>query len=118
MKTNGGFPNCGGSIDGAHIPIITPTESHDHYLNRKGCYSLIFQDVCGHKYAFRDMIIRWQGRVHDAGALANSGIFQRGESDLSQLAEKKVMLLDQETFLLVVFLADAGYSMKPCPLKP
>jgi hypothetical protein len=40
-----GFPNCGGAIDGTHIPIIAPSESHGDYLNRKGYYSLIMQGV-------------------------------------------------------------------------
>ncbi|XP_046565389.1 protein ANTAGONIST OF LIKE HETEROCHROMATIN PROTEIN 1-like [Haliotis rubra] len=38
-----GFPNCVGSIDGSHIPIIAPNFSHGDYLNRKGFYSLILQ---------------------------------------------------------------------------
>jgi hypothetical protein len=35
-----GFPNCGGAINGTHIPIIAPSESHGDYLNRKDYYSL------------------------------------------------------------------------------
>jgi hypothetical protein len=45
-----GFLNCGGAIDGTHIPIIAPSESHGDYLNRKDYYSLIMQGVCGNKY--------------------------------------------------------------------
>jgi hypothetical protein len=47
-----GFPNCGGAIDGTHIPIFAPSESHGDYLNRKGYYSLIMQGVCDNKYIF------------------------------------------------------------------
>ena len=58
-----GFPICGGAIDGTHIPIIGPVESHGDYLNRKGYYSLIMQGVCDNKYIFRDINIGWPGRV-------------------------------------------------------
>jgi hypothetical protein len=40
-----GFPNCGGAIDGTHISIIAPSESHGDYLNRKDYYSLIMQHL-------------------------------------------------------------------------
>jgi hypothetical protein len=75
-----GFPNCGGAIDGTHIPIIAPSESHGDYLNRKGYYSLIMQGVCDNKYIFRDINIGWPGRVHDARVFVNSEIFHKGET--------------------------------------
>jgi len=31
-----GFPNCGGAIDGTHIPIEAPQDSPSDYHNRKG----------------------------------------------------------------------------------
>lgn len=31
-----GFPQCFGVIDGLHIPIIAPKDSHTDYYNRKG----------------------------------------------------------------------------------
>jgi len=40
-----GFPMCAGAIDGTHIPIIAPKESHTDYVNRKGYHSIIMQAV-------------------------------------------------------------------------
>ena len=34
---------CGGAIDGTHIPILAPNESHADYVNRKGYHSIIMQ---------------------------------------------------------------------------
>jgi hypothetical protein len=75
-----GFPNCGGAINGTHIPIIAPSESHGDYLNRKDYYSLIMQGVCDNKYIFRDINIGWPGRVHDARVFVNSEFFQKAET--------------------------------------
>ena len=75
-----GFPNCGGAIDGTHIPIIALSESHGDYLNRKGYYSLIMQGVCDNKYISRDINIGCSGRVHDARVFVNSEIFHKGET--------------------------------------
>ena len=34
------FPQCFGTIDGLHIPIIAPKDSHTDYCNRKGSIPL------------------------------------------------------------------------------
>uniref|UniRef100_A0A8C3H6F6 DDE Tnp4 domain-containing protein n=1 Tax=Chrysemys picta bellii TaxID=8478 RepID=A0A8C3H6F6_CHRPI len=33
-----GFPNCGGAIDGTHIPILAPDHQASQYINRKGYF--------------------------------------------------------------------------------
>jgi len=38
-----GFPHCGGTIDGTHIPIEAPQDSPSDYHNRKGLHSVILQ---------------------------------------------------------------------------
>ena len=76
-----GFPNCGGEIDGCHIPFKAPENSHADYLNRKGLYSLILQGVCDYKYGFTHINIGWPGRVHDARVFANSEIFPKVDKE-------------------------------------
>ena len=41
--TRWGYPGCGGSIDGTHIPVIAPQHNHTEYFNRKGWHSVILQ---------------------------------------------------------------------------
>ena len=72
-----GFPMCLGAVDGTHIPILAPTESHTDYVNRKGRHSIIMQAVVDCYYLFRDIVVGWPGSVHDACVLSNSGIFKR-----------------------------------------
>lgn len=44
------FPQCGGAIDGTHIPITAPPEYSANYFNRKSFYSIIMQVVVDHAY--------------------------------------------------------------------
>ncbi len=114
-----GFPNCGGAIDGTHIPIIAPVDSHGDYLNRKGYYSLLLQGVCDHKYIFRDINIGWPGRVHDARVFANSELFLKGENSLLfPNWIRRVQLPDRESTMPIVLLADPAYPLKPWLMKP
>jgi len=66
-----GFPNCGGVIDGTHIPIIAPQLHHTNYHNRKGYYLIVAQVVCDHEYKVMNIAAGWPGRVHDARVLVN-----------------------------------------------
>ena len=62
-----GLPNCVGSIDGPHIPIIAPQEYHCDYFNRKGWHSLLLQAVVDGKGRF------WN--LHDATVLGLSALW-------------------------------------------
>jgi hypothetical protein len=109
-----GFPNCGGAIDGTHIPIIALSESHGDYLNRKGYYSLIMQGVCDNKYISRDINIGCPGRVHDARVFVNSEIFIKEKQVLcSRAGSREWHCLVKETQMPTVLLGDPAYPLKP-----
>jgi hypothetical protein len=114
-----GFPNCGGAIDGSHIPIKAPENSHGDYLNRKSWHSLILQGVCDHNYVFTDINIGWPGRVHDARVFANSEIDHKGENGtLFSKWTQTIVLQRGETDLPVAIIADPAYPLKPRIMKP
>ena len=50
FEERGGFPQCGGAIDGTHIPIIVPKDYPVSYYNRKGFYSMVMQAVYDHEF--------------------------------------------------------------------
>ncbi|XP_067394775.1 uncharacterized protein, partial [Emydura macquarii macquarii] len=72
-----GFPNCGGPIDGTHIPILAPAHLAPEYINRKGYFSMILQGLVDHRGRFTDNFVGWPGKVHDARVLHNSGLFSK-----------------------------------------
>ena len=114
-----GFPNCGGTIDGCHIPIKSPENSLDDYLNRKGRYSLILQGVCDNKYVLTDINIGWPGRVHDVRVFANSAFFHKGENGtLFPKWTKKIVIQRGGIDLPETILADPAYPLKPWIMKP
>ena len=66
FKSNHGFPQCVGAVDGTHIPIISPNAD---YYNRKGWHSVILQGTVDHTGRFIVVYVGWPGRVHDARVL-------------------------------------------------
>lgn len=59
-------PQCVGTIDGSHIPVIAPEEYPRDYYNRKGWHSIVLQAVVDGKVLFWDVCIGYPGSVHDA----------------------------------------------------
>ena len=65
-----GFPGVIG------IQIQSPQNFAENYVNLKGFYSLILQEVCGHNLKFIDCFVRWPGSVHDARVLEKSSLYE------------------------------------------
>uniref|UniRef100_A0A8C8RP66 DDE Tnp4 domain-containing protein n=1 Tax=Pelusios castaneus TaxID=367368 RepID=A0A8C8RP66_9SAUR len=72
-----GFPNCGGAIDGTHIPILAPDHLATEYINRKGYFSMVLQALVDHRGRFTDINAGWSGKVHDARIFRNSGLYRK-----------------------------------------
>ncbi|XP_033100217.1 protein ANTAGONIST OF LIKE HETEROCHROMATIN PROTEIN 1-like [Anneissia japonica] len=64
-----GFPQCGGAIDGCHIPIISPSTYPADYYNRKGWHSVLLQRVVDHRYRFIDFDLVGLGNVMTPGSM-------------------------------------------------
>uniref|UniRef100_A0A8C0QIQ0 DDE Tnp4 domain-containing protein n=1 Tax=Chelonoidis abingdonii TaxID=106734 RepID=A0A8C0QIQ0_CHEAB len=87
-----GFPNCGGAIDGTHIPILAPPHLTSEYINRKGYFSMVLQALVDHRGRFTDIYTGWPGKVHD------------------------ITVGDVE--MPIVILGDPAYPLMPWLMKP
>ena len=54
---NRGFPQCIETIDGTHIPIITPKEQPDNYFNGTHFYSINVQVICDSRRRLSNYIV-------------------------------------------------------------
>ncbi|CAM5150761.1 unnamed protein product [Natator depressus] len=71
------FPNCGGTIDGTHIPILAPDHLANKYINHKGYFSMVLQALVDHKGRFTNINVEWLGKVHDARIFRNFGLLKQ-----------------------------------------
>ncbi|CAM4718891.1 unnamed protein product [Lepidochelys kempii] len=72
-----GFPNCGGVIDGTHIPILAPELQGSQYINRKGYFSMVLQALVNHNVRFTNVNVGCLGKVHDALIFRNAGLYEQ-----------------------------------------
>lgn len=71
------FPQCFGSIDGPHTPILPPVNDARDYYNRKGFHSIVIQALVDHQHRFMNINVGWPGSVHDARILSNSEVLKK-----------------------------------------
>uniref|UniRef100_K7FA89 DDE Tnp4 domain-containing protein n=1 Tax=Pelodiscus sinensis TaxID=13735 RepID=K7FA89_PELSI len=101
-----GFPNCGGAIDGTHIPICAPEHQASQYVNRKGYFSVLLQAVCDHRGQFTDINVVWFGKAHDARVFRNSSVCQRLHARVGDMD------------MPICLVGDAAYPLQPWHMKP
>lgn len=75
FKDRTGFPGVIGAIDGSRIPIGTPKDHPENYINRKKFHSIVLQAICDPNMHFIDVFCGWPGSVYDARVLKNSEIY-------------------------------------------
>ena len=109
FKTELGFPQCVGAVDGTHIPIISPQECPADYYNRKGWHSIILQGTVDHAGRFIDIYVGWPGRVHDARVFSNSSLYHRGQSNTLFPTDLKESISGRD--IPLVLLGDPAYPL-------
>nr|XP_048675995.1 protein MIX23 isoform X1 [Caretta caretta] len=110
-----GFPNCGGAIDGTHIPILAPEHQAAEYINRKGYFSIVLQALVDHKGRFTNINVGWPGKVHDARIFRNSGLFQKLQEG-TLFPDQKITVGDVE--MPICILGDPADPLMPWLMKP
>ncbi|CAM4412682.1 unnamed protein product [Lepidochelys kempii] len=101
-----GFPNCGGAIDGTHIPILALEHQASEYINSKGYFSVVLQALVDHKGRFTNINVGWPGKVHDARVFMNSGLYKRLQEGI-YFPDQKITVGDVE--MPIVILGDPAY---------
>ncbi|CAM5157009.1 unnamed protein product [Natator depressus] len=110
-----GLPNCGGAIDGTHIPILALDHLANQYVNRKGYFSMALQALVDHKGCFTNINVGWPGKVHDARIFRNSGLFKQLQEG-TYFPDLKITTGDVE--MPIVTLGDSAYPLLPWLMKP
>ena len=111
-----GMPMCAGAIDGTHIPILSPQESHADYVKRKNYHSILLQAVVDCHYKFRDVVIGWPGSMHDARVLANSTLYKYGNE--KKLFPRNLTKQIGDEHISPYLIGDAAYPLLPWLMKP
>ena len=71
-----GFPNVIGAIDCTRIPIKSPANNEEAYVNRKGVHTINVQAVCDPNMRLLDVVAKWPGSTHDSFIWRSSNLHQ------------------------------------------
>ncbi|XP_065426829.1 uncharacterized protein LOC135976159 [Chrysemys picta bellii] len=110
-----GFPNCGGAIDGRHIPILAPAYLASEYITWKEYFSMVLEVRVDHRGHFIDINAGWPGKVHDAHIFQNAGLFRKLQAG-TFFPDQKITV--GEVKMLIVILGDPAYPLMLWFMKP
>ena len=61
-----GFPNVISAIDCTHVPIKSPTENEETFVNQKGRHTINIQAVCDANMLLLNLVAKWPVGTHDS----------------------------------------------------
>lgn len=112
------YPQCAGAIGITHIPISTPREHPEHYLNKQGWHSVILQAVVDQHLCFTDVYAGWQGSSNSAAVLSSSDLYLKAEERADgYLFPRQRMLLWDSLEIPIHLIGDASFPLKPWLMK-
>ena len=124
------FPNCFGTIDGKHVPLINPFNSGSTYFNYKSFFSIVLLALVDADYKFLYVTVGCQGCISDGGVFKNSGLYHllvNGEinlpdsrqlPDLSSLNDSLLVESNRESEVPDIIVADDAFPLTTYYMKP
>ncbi|XP_014675273.1 PREDICTED: putative nuclease HARBI1 [Priapulus caudatus] len=104
-----GIPNVLGALDGTHIPIKSPKQDSEAYVNRRKFHSINVSAICNHEMLFTYVYSGWPGSTHDSRVFKNSTLAIQCEND-----NKRRVFFPENSHLL----GDSAYELTDMLLTP
>ena len=89
FNTKWNFPNCIGSLDGKHIMMRCPPNSHSLFYNYKGLFSIVLMALVDADYHFIYIDVGNYGSNGDSGIFKNSALGEAFTGNLLNIPRPK-----------------------------
>ena len=111
-----GFPQAVATIDCCHIRLKAPNKNPEDYMNRKEYHSIVLQGLVDNRYLFRDILIGWSGKSHEAIIFRNSPLYK----EFQKRSFLAINMLKQigNVELSPLILGDSAYFLENLLMKP
>lgn len=107
-----------GALDGKHIILQSPINSHGEYINYKKIPSIVLLGLVDANYNFMYVDVGCQGRICDGGVFKNSALYKSLENNELKLPAPCIL---QTPYLIKVpylILDDKAFALNNYTMKP
>lgn len=112
------FPHCIGALDGKHIVLQSPLNSHGEYINYKDFPSIVLLGLVDAHYNFLYVDVGCQGRISDGGVFRNSTLYSKLENKELKLPAPSILQVPYLTEVPYFILADKAFALNNYTMKP